>query len=86
MQTGTLTIASPGVLVAVKVDVKLLLDSLKRTDTLVGEWVNVVGYITDILGRQETVKVHVQAVMLWSAGAIRLEEYERAVRERRSWD
>lgn len=47
-----------------------------------GEWVNVVGYITDIRRDREKIEVCVQAVMLWSAGAVRVEEYEMAVRER----
>ncbi|KAI9787058.1 MAG: hypothetical protein M1816_007729 [Peltula sp. TS41687] len=82
VQTGVLVLSSPGTLVDVRVDVKLLLNSLKNTDTLVGEWINVVGYITERLRRHGMTEVHVQALMLWSAGAIRVEEYEKAVRER----
>lgn len=83
VHTATLTLSSSGVSVNnVELDVRLLLDSLKRTDTAVGEWVNVVGYITDIRRDREKIEVCVQAVMLWSAGAVRVEEYEMAVRER----
>lgn len=74
----------------VRVDVRLLLETLRREETAVGEWVNVVGYV---LGREDeahavksvveaVVVVRLQAVLLWSAGPVRLEEYERAVRER----
>lgn len=76
-------------------DVNLLLSTLKSTDTQVGEWVNVIGYIAELAAldsrterkarvevlRRETVCV--QAVMLWSAGAIKLGEYERVLQERK---
>lgn len=78
-----------------------MLETLKSTDTSVGEWVNVIGYVTDPEARSgdcelktaskngngpstdSPMMVHVQAVMLWSAGAIRLGEYEKTLSERR---
>lgn len=91
---------------------ELLLDSLKSTDTQVGEWVNVTGYVQhakiipakiqngDVDGNQKHTatlgsndegrtskqiinEVHVQAVMLWSAGSVRLGEYEKALESRK---
>ncbi|KAL9117296.1 MAG: hypothetical protein Q9187_006168 [Circinaria calcarea] len=76
--------------VTAMVDVNLLLSSLKATDTQTGEWVNVIGYVDPNDGeriqigkrsgntRASTV-IRVQAVMVWSAGAIKIEEYEKAV-------
>lgn len=76
------------------VDVNLLLSMLKPTDTQVGEWVNVIGYVTsqpvftakkERKSGSEALKratVSVQAVMLWSAGSIKLGEYERVLAER----
>lgn len=71
------------------------------TDTQVGEWVNVVGYVTaggdsssrtrdeeggkEVDGRRR-VFVNVQAIMLWSAGSVRIGEYERVLAERQRLD
>lgn len=91
-------------------NVDLLLDNLKSTDTQVGEWVNVTGYVQhtskipteisscNISGNQELTaalhkkarnaeqtgtEVFVQAVMLWSAEKVKLDEYEKALDSRR---
>lgn len=67
------------------VDVRLLLEKLTATHTSVGEWVNVIGYI--ISPPSASVKlstkrkrglstVHVQALMLWSAGSLDIGRYE----------
>ncbi len=85
--------------VTAAVDVNLLLETLKHTDTQVGEWVNVMGYVQGV-GEQRGGKkgarrgmeheasqgkiVKVQAVMLWSAGDVRVWEYERALNLRKS--
>ncbi len=64
---------------------------MKSTDTQVGEWVNVMGYIEDDnrgsrrekgRGRAEGENagaVRVQGIMLWSAGSVDLGQYEKAV-------
>ena len=75
-----------------KVDVRLLLNSLRAIDTAVGEWVNVLGYVTSGnassggLQRGGSARsmmvVDVQAIMIWSAGAVRVGEYEEAVKAR----
>ena len=80
------------------VDVNLLLENLKREDIVVGAWVNIAGYVEETMNKREKVKamdgnmgrgriprvdlVKVQAIMLWSAGSIKIGEYERALTER----
>ena len=75
------------------VDVDLLLSTLKSTDTQMGEWVNVIGYVEnpitshDRRGKlREKREVKVKAIILWSAGAVRLTEYEHALRDRLALD
>ena len=81
--------------VTATVDVNLLLSTLKTTDLQRGEWVNVIGYVD---GSPETRKgrgakvrqggkqkeVRVQAVMVWSAGAVKLGDYEEALANRKN--
>ncbi|KAL2137793.1 hypothetical protein VTI28DRAFT_8252 [Corynascus sepedonium] len=70
------------------VDVNLVLESLGSEQTRVGEWVNVIGYITDIAlsinGGKESAPptpiVHAQAVLLWSAGAFDIRKYEASLK------
>ena len=78
------------------VDINLLSETMKRTDTQVGEWVNVIGYVqVEEDGRRGARKkkvqreeqgqtVKVQAVVLWSAGSVKLAEYEKSVAMRKS--
>jgi len=69
------------------VDVKLVLESLKGDQTRVGEWLNVIGYITAIrppphrppAHRAATV-VRIQALLVWSSHALDLQRYEASVR------
>jgi len=84
--SGFLTVANSrpdGATDKVLVDVNLLLETLKSTDTRVGEWVNVMGYImmppedrNVLTGCHGTVTA-VQAIVLWSAGSVKLEDYEK---------
>lgn len=72
------------------VDVNLLLETLNTSLMRIGEWVNVIGYVT----KQESKLSHegknvgrfifVQAIIYWSAGAIKVDEYEEAVAETQS--
>ncbi|GAB7350084.1 hypothetical protein MBLNU459_g0751t1 [Dothideomycetes sp. NU459] len=73
----------------IHVSVADLIDLVKRDDLEVGAWVNVIGYIhplpplppgTNRRGHREVNQV--KAVMLWSAGTINLDEYEKALVER----
>ena len=86
------------IIVIAVVDVNLLLENLKREDIAVGAWVNIVGYVGETINKKEKAKnlngntgqegisrvavVKVQAIMLWSAGAIEVGEYERALTQR----
>ena len=70
----------------------LLLETLKREDTVVGAWVNIIGYTEGVVkegkrkdgGLKRAVDgrlqyVNVQAIMLWSAGGVKIGEYETAL-------
>lgn len=69
------------------VDVNLLLETLNTSLMRIGEWVNIMGYVT----KQESKISHdgkhvgrfttIQSIIYWSAGAIKIEEYEEAVAE-----
>jgi hypothetical protein len=66
------------------VNVAYVLDALNFELTQVGAWVNVVGYVRnsgDAHSDSGKVSCSVDAVVIWSAGAIRLDEYEAAVRD-----
>ncbi|KAH7262135.1 CST complex subunit Ten1 [Fusarium tricinctum] len=70
--------------VTTSVDVSLLLESLTAEQTRVGEFVNVIGYITEQkITRdtkppcQESQQVCVQAIVLWSTGPMDLQKYEK---------
>lgn len=61
-------------------DVELLLSSLTTRETRIGEWLNVIGYIAAKplsyrIYHSESV-TPVQAIVLWSCGPFRLEQYE----------
>ena len=95
VSAGTLTLehAYPSDLVArpqVTVDVGLILESLKPHLLQVGSWLNVIGYTRkfgltrkrkqdDRDDTKPASKVDLQAVLLWSAGSIRLAEYEHVL-------
>lgn len=91
--TGTLTVhhaypPPPHACAVAFVDVNILLSTLKSTDTQIGEWINVIGYVQEREVKLGHKAVRVQAIMLWSAGSIKLADYEKAVKERKeagSW-
>ena len=90
LSSGTLTLqhaypTSTVEKVVALVDVNLLLAGLKREDMQLGAWVNVMGYVEKVIGVKgegECVKVRVKAVMLWSAGGVKVGEYERILEQR----
>ncbi|MCJ1290802.1 hypothetical protein MMC34_002344 [Xylographa carneopallida] len=67
------------------VDVTLLLENLKATDTQIGEWVTVVGYVDEKSHDESGTDVRVKALLLWSAGAINISGYEAAVTTRKRY-
>ncbi|KAK8153002.1 CST complex subunit Ten1 [Phyllosticta citrichinensis] len=64
------------------VNVEHALESAHSTDLQTGAWVNIVGYV----GTKSRDKVHVQAIMMWAAGPLKLDEYEKAVDARKLCD
>lgn len=70
------------------VDIKLLVTTLKGSETRIGEWVNVMGYIqTQQQSAGQTSNSHsvqVQALVLWSSGPFSLDRYERCLESKRT--
>ncbi|KAJ6443295.1 telomere capping, CST complex subunit domain-containing protein [Purpureocillium lavendulum] len=73
-----------GTNVAAAVDVRLVLGTLLSEMTRVGEWVNVIGYVTE---RRETPdsdstadapSAPIQALAVWPTGPLDIQRYERA--------
>lgn len=69
----------------VAVDVKLLLQTLKTSQTDIGCWVNIIGYVTSIEPKlAKSVKggsaatVGVQALLVWTAIDLDISAYERS--------
>lgn len=67
------------------VDVTLLVSTLKSTDTQTGEWVNVIGYVVE-KGTSNAVHagVHVQAILLWACGPLKIQAYEKSLDRQKS--
>jgi hypothetical protein len=66
------------------VNVAYVLDALNLELTQVGAWVNVIGYVRNTVDGHSNsgrASCSVDAVVIWSAGAIRLDEYEATVRD-----
>lgn len=68
------------------VNVDLVLARLGSEQTRVGEWVNVLGYITSVpsVGSKpadgpKSPTVSIQALLLWSAGPVDVQRYEASV-------
>lgn len=69
-------------------DIRLLLEKLTVEQTSIGQWVNIIGYIASpppeplrnhSKRKVEVPTVHVQALVLWSAGALDLGQYEKCL-------
>jgi hypothetical protein len=68
--------------VSALVDARLVLERLSGDHTRPGEWVNVLGYVTAILPgnpRHDELVVQVQALLVWSAGALDIQQYQASV-------
>ena len=65
--------------------VQNVLENINHQLLEVGAWVNVVGYVTKASESSRANAIPkatlVEAVMIWSAGAIKLDKYKTAVRE-----
>ncbi|KAI5274336.1 hypothetical protein E4T47_02557 [Aureobasidium subglaciale] len=64
-----------------QVDISQLLDTIDRQLLQIGAWINVIGYVTP---STSTNRIQVQAVIIWSAGAINLQQYETALVSRQT--
>ncbi|GJN70792.1 telomere capping, CST complex subunit domain-containing protein [Purpureocillium lilacinum] len=80
-----------GTNVAACVDVRLVLGALQSEMTRVGEWLNVIGYVTARRGTPEpgldaAVEVpeaaHVQALAVWPTGPLDVQRYEQTFGEK----
>ena len=73
----------------VSVDVNLILETTQSSVFQSGNWVNVIGYVrkTQLRNRKEfslrSAKdtVSVQAILIWDAGALRIDGYENTLEE-----
>lgn len=81
----------------VHVNVDHVLETVKSTDLELGAWLNIIGYVAAPPdgskwrakkgGADNIAEVtNAQAIMLWSAGDIRLDVYEKAVEARKAAD
>lgn len=72
----------------VRVDLALVLESLKSDELQSGTWLNIIGYVSKcapIRNKEqapgptsmETGRKSIQALVVWNAGALRLGDYER---------
>ncbi|KAJ2967117.1 hypothetical protein NQ176_g9823 [Zarea fungicola] len=66
-----------GTNVVVTVNVELILETLASEATSIGEWVNVIGYVKGV--GADAAKV--QALMIWSAGPLDIQQYEASVEQ-----
>jgi hypothetical protein len=69
--------------------VSLLASTLKSDETQIGEWVNVIGYIQaprQKLGEHSNaiqLRTDIQAIVLWSAGPLKLDGYEKSLEQQK---
>lgn len=64
-----------------QVDISQLLDTIDHQNLQVGAWLNIIGYVGPSPSRNRT---KIQAIMLWSAGAVNLQQYETALVSRQT--
>lgn len=64
-----------------QVDISQLLDTVQHQDLQIGAWLNIIGYITPTTSRSRS---KIQAILVWSAGAINLQQYETALISRQT--
>jgi hypothetical protein len=56
------------------VNIDHVLQVIKHTEMEVGAWINVIGYVE----RRKEKGIFVQAIVVWSAGNVDLDAYEKA--------
>lgn len=83
--------SSSGKTVEALVSIANIANTMDITLTEVGAWINVMGYFKGsdpqsqalsalAKGQARTLSVSVDAMMIWSAGAVKLDEYEAGVK------
>ncbi len=75
------------------VDISLVLENTKSTSIAPGTWINVIGYVQALprqtrsksgnLGHNALHTARLQAVLIWDAGAVRLEDYENTLEKQK---
>lgn len=75
-----------GSLLKARVDISLVLEKTQSTDLRIGEWVNIIGYVTkdpdDIRPKPKGPFRSVQAIVLWSATCVVVKDYEEVLEKR----
>jgi hypothetical protein len=75
-------------MVSALVDLQLVLEKIGHEQTRIGEWVNIIGYVSQqppkISTSSQHIEVHIQALLLWSAGPLDIQQYEASVEARES--
>jgi hypothetical protein len=61
------------------VNIDHVLQTIKHTDLQVGAWINVIGYVE----RRKERGIFVQAIVVWGAGNLNLDAYEKAAKARK---
>lgn len=56
------------------VDLGMVLSSVTSETVRIGEWLNVIGYVTS----HKHQEVNLQAILLWPTGPLNVQDYERA--------
>jgi hypothetical protein len=80
----------PGNKLKALVDITLLVNTLKSSETRIGEWVNVIGYTQVPQQRRanytnsDELHVQVQAIVLWPSGPLKLDGYERSLDQQKA--
>ena len=75
MEAGTMARA-----VIAELEISLIREDLRESDTAIGTWLNVVGYVQSIAKPKSGLcKPKVQALAVWDAGSVNIEAYSEAL-------
>ena len=75
-----------------QVTIEHVRENLPATSTMTGSWINVVGYVQahgesdSTVSAAEIDMTDIQATMLWEAGSLQLEDYEKAIEAQKASD
>lgn len=69
----------PGNSLRVQVDIRLLLETIQATECQIGSWVNVIGYVENATDETTFTSLNVQGIVLWSAGPLKIDWYEKTL-------